>query len=148
MPDDDSPVPEGLELHKDGTITAVLAGERYRLRRPKFGELRDLRERYNGIENEHLLLQADYAEQAPERPGEDASKRALAEYAIGVREAQVALGEKIEAKNGEWIRHAFALLGAKLPDDVDEWESWLLVGETRGLLINHWRTVPLARGAG
>ncbi len=162
---EDQGVPEGLELHTNGTVTVHIDGGRLRLRRPKAGQYRALREAYESY--------LDQLTEATDR---------IQEQAIPVRERAAeasAAGERLSAEDraldrklgrelthlGErlrvgWVRLAFngedladllpesfdGLATANLPDNDDDLPVWLTQGETIAALFEQWRTVPSPRG--
>lgn len=140
-------VPAGLDLRDDGTAVVQAAGRRIVLRRPTFGELRTLREMYASIEDETVRLRAKSDEARPERP-EDAGPTAMGEWLIEVRRGRTSLVDAYEELYRGWTGQAVATLGdGPLPETVDEWDPWLMQPELAQLLIEHWRSVPLAPGA-
>jgi hypothetical protein len=47
----------------------------------------------------------------------------------------------------KWVAEAFATLSDRpLDENPDEWPAWVGTGQYAGQLIEHWRSVPLARG--
>lgn len=151
-------VPEGAEFMGDGTLRVHIANERYTLRRPRVGEYKRLREYRYEVEDEKLQnLRGALLPGEPE-PAEGTDElraqrleRTLATRRAG-REAAVA-NEKLEAA---WVRTVFegdperrleGLCSRALPDDEDEWPLWLAQPDFATQLFNHWRSVPLARGA-
>lgn len=154
-PEPKQPVPDGLELHKDGTVTVVVGKRRYRLRRPKVGELQDLREQIAAIDDASILAlgKAGVDKKALDEqyPPADREKDPMmaAEYQVAIRGVDREMNASIEAGREAWVRDAVGLLGdKKLPADVREWEQWLLSPVTISQLLAHWQTVPLARGVG
>lgn len=140
-------VPDGFELIKDGTARLVIDGEVWRLRRPKVGEFRKLRELLQERDDEHVRVMAQAVADTSNvetKAEEDKVERTLAARA---QQRQVALA--VEDLNIGWVSEALrTLVMDKEPPPVDEWPSGM---ETLGFittLIDHWRTVPLARGVG
>lgn len=141
-------VPEGLELHDNGTITAVLDGERFQLRRPRVGEFRKLREVLHESQD-HLHELADEVKAAgqslasAQTADNDAeSLRLLSEVRRLNRRYDIAN----EDANMGWMHEAFAMLADKPIGANDDLPLWMADGSTITTLIEHWRTVPLARG--
>lgn len=119
---------EALRLESDGTITLRFDSRSYVLRRPVFGEYRDLKARYQELARATTTLaQANLAaiKDGKELPDED----------------------DVYDLTEKFLRHVFDTLGDHaLPDDMGRWPTWLVAGTNYGQWVNHWRSVPLARG--
>lgn len=162
--------PEGLTLNKDGTASVTFDGDTWRLRRPKFGEFRELREALHGVQDIELE-----ANTLPEVDGDDDRRQAH----LAQRDALVGLDEV----HARWVNRCFAMLGdsalpvewevrdgddkpvgdrcetekeaeAKASDGqtvhlvFDDWPTWLTQAKVIEQLYGHFRTVPLAPGVG
>jgi hypothetical protein len=141
----DPQVPDGFELIKDGTARLIVDGEIWRLRRPKYGEFRKLRELLQQRDDDQVRLIIESASlQSPEDEPENEVDKQLAER---IRQRQ--LNEAVEELNVDWVQEVLVLLTIdKTPPPPDQWPAGM---ETLGFikqLIDHWRTVPLARGVG
>lgn len=117
-------VPDGLELRKDGTALFHVDGVQHRLRRPKIGELRGLRE---GVAKRDEAV-ANLKAEADADPTIDQ-------------------GERQREINLEWMVGVMDLLAEPKPPEPDEWPAGMdEVGAIQALL-GHWRAVPLRSGA-
>lgn len=112
----------GLRLLPNGHVRLVFDdGNSVRMRRPKVGEYRQLRE---------------MAVEAPKQVrGEDGELYTDSE-------------ERAQAVMETLVRHIADTLGVEggLPQSVDDWDIWLLMGEAQRAMFQHWQTVPLVRG--
>lgn len=162
---EDHGVPEGLELHTNGTVTVHLDGRRLRLRRPKAGEYRALREAYEAY-LDRLTDATDVVQEqaAPIRERAAAATEAGGRMSSEDRALDRKLGRSLTAQ-GEvlrvgWVRLAFdgddreqllpegfgGLATGDLPADDDDLPVWLSQGETIASLFEQWRSVPSPRG--
>lgn len=150
--DNDTP-DEGFELRIDGTVDFWTDdGQRWKLRRPKFGELRKLREQKQSIDDAsyRLTTQIQHSVAAIKAFGEKAAETdpdEVATQVVAERDQIRAKTAEVEGLNLAWMRHAFELLGDHpLPpeDELPGWmvESSLIIGE----FMAHWRNRPLALG--
>lgn len=161
---------EGLTLNKDGTASVTFDGDTWRLRRPKFGEFRELREALHGVQDVELEVNT-----LLEVEDDEERRQARAAHRAGL------IG--LDEVHARWINRCFAMLGdAALPvawevrdgDDkpvgehcetekeaeakagdgqtvhlvFDDWPTWLTQARVIEQLYGHFRTVPLAPGAG
>lgn len=144
-PDDDDPdvaLDEKVEFLKDGTVRFHMNEKRYRLRRPKFGEFRDLRALLHRLRGEHADRVEDLAEEI-----------AAAEEAEDRRRVRT-LGRQLQEMDQVdvttvWIVEAFETLSNRpLPDpetEPDEFAAlpaWLIQGGVIPELLTHWAEVP------
>lgn len=154
--------PEGLELRADGTVRAVIGGQTIRLRRPKMGELRMLRERWREVNDEGRSVSVDLEsegaqirqqlEQAQNENDWDEVKR--------LRKADMDRARQVtddaERRYISYVRWLFngddhegaewtGLADKQLPGD-DELEAYMGSVEFAGALLQHFAAVPLARG--
>lgn len=156
-------IPEGLELHKDGTITLVVdlddaKTKRIRLRRPKMKELRRLRETEWEIAAEIQSFTVSDREKLQafrEEHGIDLTDpttmvglpvAVLAEY----NAAQTDLNQKgttfAESLRGPWAVETIAVLGA-VEVEEDDLPPWCFGPEFAAHLLGHWLAVPTRRGS-
>lgn len=138
-----------LKYEDNGTITCSVGGTRYRLRRPKVGELRRL---WEGWEEGNDDTIAHIEERAAEvaaldkiLDGDDTIAK------LDARKERRGIQTEIRFANqavwAGWARDAFATLGdGKLPDDDEQLEPWLLTATTGLDFIRHWQKVPKASG--
>lgn len=117
-----------LDLKPNGTISLSVGQKPYRLRRPKFGELRDLWEAFEDAAEQHDALTASLGAE----PSREQEKEARAErFAIWAG----------------WQRKVFdKLADTPLPSDDDELEGWLMTAGVAGQFLTHWQGRPLASG--
>lgn len=137
---------DGLDLtHPSGTAAVVIDGVRRRLRRPKVGEFRRLRELLQENQDEayamsNRLLGVQKAIDDSDTP----ENTARLEEA---RKLQRELNALTEDRNLAWVRQAVEVLSdSPLTLDDDDLPVWMASGETVTQLLQYWRTVPLAHG--
>lgn len=140
-------VPEGVDLAPDGTVLLHVDGEVYRLRRPKVGEYRKLKERRSIVQDEALanLQKAAAAEPPPVKDEKDTA--ASLERALQQRTLQRAAGDANEQLERDWFAEVADMLCDRELPPQDEWPNWLGQADLAASLFQHWRTVPLASGA-
>lgn len=145
----EQPIPEGLELRKDGTILVVMGEDRYTLKRPKYGELRELRELIANMDDEALSAVAEAQEQVAQLGAlaTESVGRERADHEIAVGRVTRARRDTLEAIRVAGMRRVFELLSNhKLPSEEAEWETWVIDPSTFSRMLMHWQSVPLARG--
>lgn len=164
-----------IVLHKNGTATLELAGDRILLRMPKVREYEQLRLAHHALgeqivdvsdEAAHRSRQIDA--QVVELGGRDLSKPPAEQADVdewsldddtraqikALRREQRALRSQLATDLGQlwlqWIVEAIELLrtDSKPLPDVDELPNWLTNDKLAVQLITHWQTAPLARGGG
>lgn len=139
---DEVPEDDRFDLMADGSVLVTLDGERRRLRRPKVGEYRKLRERLWDLQDDKVSITERHRDQAKER-AEELKGATEVEQTMAVRQASRALTAELEALNEQWIREAFDMLGDKAaPEAVDDWPTWLRESDFVTRLVEHWRSVP------
>lgn len=139
-------IPDGIELHKDGTVTVTVDNARCRLRRPKLGEFRKLRERLRERDDERLRLLAAQAADPLPAPEESAEGQEKLDYTLAVAARGRELNDAIAQLNIEWIREAMDMLARDTVLPEDDWPSGMDSSETVQALADHWRAVPLRSG--
>lgn len=145
--DDQDAPQEGVDYRASGIIDVWIEGERYRLRRPLVGQVRQLREAIDELSDESMRLLAKMTEAKPPKPDEDASAAEKRDFTLAVNALTRDHTATIESMNADWTRSAFDLLSDKaLPDSVDAWPPWLLSGEFISGCMKHWQSGPLALG--
>lgn len=120
---------DGVDFTPTGRIRFIIDGLVYTLRRPKLGEFRQYRERLTAMRD---TIQA---RQKTDEPIDD----------IGMV--------------AEWLRVVFngapaddsykpihPLSDRPLPEDSDEWPTWMVGGDLATQMVQHWTAVPLAPG--
>lgn len=139
----DDPLP--LSFNDNGTIGCQIGDTRHHLRRPKFGQLRDFWEAWTDLAADQDDLVARYinleaeAEQAV-KDNADGARRRLSQVRKDLRRERFALW-------APWVRDVFTQLSdARLPDDDDDLEAWLLTAGTTGQFVGHWQSAPKASG--
>lgn len=147
MDEASSAIPDGPDWREDGTVVFYVDGEEWNaLRRPKLGELRQLRESMEEISDEALRLTAKAAIDRPPRPEADADAQVKVDYTIAARDNQRHLNAAIDELYADWVRQTFDMLGAKALAAEPEWPLWLAHPQFPPTLIQHMQTVPLVRG--
>lgn len=139
-------IPDGVELNKDGTVTLFTAGERCRLRRPKLGEFRKLRELLHERDDERLRLLGAQADDTPEKPGTEATNTEKLDYTLEVNRRSRQLNDAVTDLNIAWIATAMEMLAQGAVPAVDDWPSGMESTEFVAALADHWRAVPLRSG--
>lgn len=140
---------EGLDLNPDGTIDLVIDGVVRHLRRPKLREFRHYSERLRELAKlaqlEAVRLQEALAELSTlvDTDSEEADPR--------VEEIEKELEEANQKRleyTAPWIGDLVEQFSEKpLPDDVEDWPSWLVLDlSIPAKILNHWRVVPLVPG--
>lgn len=140
-------IPDGWELNKDGTIALTIDNERWRLRRPKLGEFRTLRDAVRDRDDERVRILAKYPALDPldKDKASDEDKR---DRALEIAERSRAMNDAIEALNVEWVLLVLVTLGDGDPPEADDLPSGTEEAEFVMALMNHWRSVPLRSGGG
>lgn len=122
MTDSDDKAP--VRYLPDGTIEADIDGDVFTLRRPKFGEFRAIREQTNALNS--------YVRGLPK----DRSDEQAQEYEDEILRRRISV-----------LAKSFERLARPLPEDPDDWPAWLILdASVMQRMLNHWQTVPLARG--
>lgn len=164
---------ESITYVGTGWIRCMIAGRRYRLRRPFFGELRDLRTALEA-QTDELTAKRQEAELGANHRGkrraaverkmlalqqrmdtEELTDELLAEHGDLVRENTAILNDSTKANRElsaaaddlriDWFRQVFEKLGV---DGVPEqWPSWVADVNVPAEWTAHWRSVPLDPGA-
>ncbi len=146
MPNPPNPVPDGIELRKDGSVRLQANGDGWRLRRPKLGEFRKLRELLNEANDDRLRIIARMG--MPDKPGNDATADEKLEYTLAVSARSRQLEAEVLALNVAWIAEALRVLCDHDPPEPDDWPSGMDSSDTIAELVQHWRSVPLRSGGG
>lgn len=154
-PEDDEPG-DRVELVGNGWTRFHIDGQRYRLRRPFFGELRTLRLAQEAG-NDELSELADQGRLAADKIAEEAEKIDQdTEMTPGRRNTAI---RKLRAKNiqegrkltvatedmhlGWWAKVFETLAVDGTPSD---WPAWIIDPKLPNQVMQHWRSAPLARG--
>lgn len=156
---DPDEVREELVLRPSGTIHLWVDGKRFRLRRPRLGEYRRLREQFEEVADD-VSDAADEAfrEQAAVQhaqqlraEGESASlgytvvARPTPEERATIRASNRRLAEVRERLHEAWWQ---AVLDTLAVDDArpPELAVWMLRSESCGQVFKHWQAVPSPSG--
>ena len=150
--DADDPDADGIEYVKSGIIRVWVAGTRYRLRRPFFGELRTLREAHQDLRDENDERTEDVRDlakainaEAGAIANDDPDRRAkLRELKKRDRAAARELIGFREQGQLDWWAQAFDALS--LDGTPGQWPAWAIDEVLPIRVLNHWRTVPLGPG--
>lgn len=138
-------VPDGLDLRKDGTVWLHIDGELWKLRRPKLGEFRAMRESLHDRDDEALRLTtvgvAGFESLPPDASDEDKAARVLA---IKVRQRQ--LDTAVRSLNVAWMAETLTTLADHPVPGSDDWPSGMDEADAIAQLVQHWRSVPLRSG--
>lgn len=151
-----------VQLRPNGTVFCQIAGKRYRLRRPKMGEYRRLRESLQDMTDalddalEHVAVQqarirtrqSEMSERHATGELTDAEQAEWMDLRLQDRNLGREASRMVEQRRLEWLAEAWAMLSmdGPLPDDPDEAEAWLLDTQLANKLLQHWRTTPFVSG--
>lgn len=139
---------DSLKLEKDGTVTAVVGGEKTVLRRPLFGELRELRESLWSAQD---VLYDKAAALASARVNLKAASESgdTAEAVDALREFRNLERQDTLASEGacmSLMRTIFETLGGRTLSDDATLPVWMSDYKAIEALMEHWRFVPLVSG--
>lgn len=146
MPGRGPDVPDGWELNKDGTITLTIANERHRLRRPKLGEFRDLRDALRQRDDDRLRVIAKHP--PADELAEGASDEEKLEHVLAINARSRAINDAVQELNVAWVKLVLDTLGAGDAPESDDWPSGSDDSNFIEQLMAHWRAVPLRSGGG
>lgn len=160
MPDDNDESANPLaRLAPNGTAVITIGTKAFRLRRPKVGEFRRLRESFFAMSEEVQDVAADtleriepisaQLEELSDKSDLDPDDRTLRRDLR--RQASKLVAEqrdRFESLRFGWIREVFDELSENghLPEEDDDLEPWLIDPRFQAELVKHWQTRPLARG--
>lgn len=165
---------ESIDFVKNGWVRFMIAGQRYRTRRPLFGELRDLRTALEAQVNEltalrqttelegnqrgkiRARLEADMAKVVEEMDTGELTDELLDRHSKLIRrnhellnagtEAARKLTQKADDLRADWFRQVFERLGVDNPKAPEHLPSWVGDANLPAELMAHWRSAPLGRG--
>lgn len=131
-------------LNPDGTVTIVVDGDVWTMRRPKVGEYGKLRERLWALQDEKTVITDRHRMAAAEHAKELAKGDAdPIEQVLAPRRAAREMAIELEELNNQWIREAFDLLAdSPAPEATDIWPTWMRESGFISRLVEHWRSVP------
>jgi hypothetical protein len=141
-----------LTFHDNGHITGSVGGQKFRLRRPMVGELRDLWEAWENAADEVDAAIDPHRERLDELAARAADGDLSPEVRREARTQRRQLNTELRtAKQGVWAgwaRRVFDTLAddAKLPDSDDDLEGWMLDIGLGAEFLRHWQNRPLASG--
>jgi hypothetical protein len=155
--DDDAPEDkEGMDLRPNGTVHLWIEGQKFRLRRPRAGEFRKLREMFQEVADEITDLSetaGEFERRLVERLEEarrtDPAARPTAEERQQDRTMSREMTERTETLMFGWWQGVLAELrvntGHPIPDP-DDMPPWLGAIPSANMIIGHWRAVPSLSG--
>lgn len=133
---------------KDGTVIVRVEGETYRLRRPKTGEYRKLREGLHNLQDEITRLTAEASDGISGAPEDNATTEERMRFVMAQRGGGRELTDKAEQLSIDWLRQCFDTLADQpLPEGDDDLPVWLWAGDFTAELLGHWRERPFSSGA-
>lgn len=153
--DDGAAVDDRVELVRTGLTRVWIAGERYRLRRPFFGEfkalrlaLQDANDEIAEAVDETLAVARRMTDEQKDQNVEDLDPDGWVAWRREARkrtnEASRALADVTESLRVEWWEQAWNLL--TLDSRPPDWPSWVTDPNLHAAVIAHWRGSPLGRG--
>jgi NTP pyrophosphatase (non-canonical NTP hydrolase) len=142
---------DGVRYEDDGTITFVIEGKRNHLRAPRFGEFKRFKREAFRVGKEVVDLAEELrqkAEEEKEGSGDVITAALAIANSTGISlEVEEIVDRSTELTNGILKLMFDTLADWPLPEDQEEWPTWLVTGEQLiAKMLNHWRTVPLGRG--
>lgn len=134
---------DGLHLHPNGTISVVIEGGEWKLRRPKAGEyLRFLEALEDASDPLRMAAEQIAGERAEIAGGDDADPEAVA----ALRKRERGLVRDLDSARAEWVRTVLGTLSDKSPPDSDDMPVWLMQDTAVTSIVRQWREVPTHRG--
>jgi len=135
---------EGVVYNPDGTVTLTIDGTVRHLRRPKLREYRDWAERLRDLAKNAQADAVRIQEILDSLDGEP-SEEELEKLDSEMEEAQ---RRRIEYSSPWTAGVVEQLSGKPLPDEVDDWPSWLVLDVSLpAAILGHWKKAPLAPGS-
>jgi hypothetical protein len=149
-PDDPGDV---IELVRTGLVRITIGTDRFRLRRPFFGEFKDLRLAIEAVNDEvqaavdesilvSRQIAAENEEHADDDPTEFIERRA--ENRKKTTASTRHLTEIVELRRVEWWDQMWDLL--TLDGRPDQFPAWIIDPQISTTLLGHWRSSPSGRG--
>jgi hypothetical protein len=146
VPDQPEEERSALDLRPDGRIVIAFESGEVTLRRPTLGQFRRWRMRLTEISEDGLRL-VTQARAATDAEREDETLTDADRMARRI-ERSTQQTEASEDASIAWWGEVFEALAEQPVPDVDEWPPFLVFGEEiLGLVLAHWRQVPLAPGS-
>ncbi len=144
-----APVPDGFDLKPNGTALLLIDGQQWRIRRPKLGELRKLRDLMADRDDERWQVIADHnSVEVPDKPAEDAPMEDKRAFLRSQNRRATSLTDAVVQLNIDWMVEAMTILADKPLPSPDDWPSGMETFEMTAALFEHWRSVPLRSGGG
>lgn len=153
-PDDPTGTGDRIELVRTGLIRVWIGDDRYRIRRPFFGEFRDLRLAIEDM-NDEIQTESDkvsrmarrVAQEAQARPA-DETPEAFADWQVDSREKTTTATRRLtqiaEDRRIEWWNQMWDLLC--VDGKPADWPAWVTDPTIGNRVMTHWRSSPLGRG--
>lgn len=153
LPEDGAAYDERIELVRSGLVRIWINGVRYRLRRPFFGEFRDIRlalqdanEEVANASDDSLAVSRQMTIEA--KTAEDMDPEQWAAWRRDARKRSNETARELIATTDrtrlEWWTTAWNLL--TLDESPPDWPPWVTDAALHAALIAHWRSSPLGRG--
>lgn len=154
-PDDPAGTGDRIELVRTGLVRIWIGDvDRYRIRRPFFGEFKTLRLAIEDM-NDEIQTESDKLTTLTRRIVEEAQARpdgetptAFAEWQAESRRATTTatrrLTEMAEDYRIEWWDQMWGLLS--VDGKPDDWPAWVTDPNIGNRIMSHWRSSPLGRG--
>lgn len=152
--DDEAGVREGIAVPENGTIRLWIDGRRYKLRRPRAREFRNLREAFHDASEDISRFAEEQDAWDRQLAARSAARDAAGETPITSEERRERrqrnrkMAEDIEAVMFGWWQHTWEVLGEddKPFPDPDDLPIWLGTIAAANQALNHWRSVPSLSG--
>lgn len=153
-PDDGEENGDRMELVRTGLIRVYIGANRFRLRRPFFGEFKKLRlgvedmnDEIDDLSNDSMRVARQIIAEA-EAHDEKEDPDAYFEWRAGTRrrqkESSRMLTNRAEELRIEWWTEMWKTLSMDgEPPDIP---AWVTSPEVPNMLLTHWRTAPSGRG--
>lgn len=143
-----------VDYVRTGIIRVWIDGERYRLRRPFFGEFKrlrlaveDMNDEIDELSQRSVTLGQQITAEA-ETHDRVKDPEAYAAWRVDSRRRQREVGRKLtdtaEQLRIGWWEDVWATLG--LDERPADWPSWITNPDLPNRILTHWRMVPSGRG--
>lgn len=154
-PEDGDEFDERVDLVRTGLVRIRIAGSRFRLRRPFFGELKKLRlalqdvnDEISDLSDEALRLAREMTDAAKSDVVQNLDADEFTEWRRDNRKrsnkASRDLTDMTEDLRLGWWETMWDLLS--VDGRPDDWPSWVVDPTFHAALFTHWRASPLGRG--
>jgi hypothetical protein len=152
---DKDPVLKAVAMDKTGVVRITHDGTLHTLKRPKWGQYRQLRDELKDLaplDQERVALARIAQNEATPESEQVTAVEKLLDLTDQLAVAKSSLlrlmfnGHPGDPEAG--VKPFTPLADSPLPEDTDDWETWLLADEELiPKLMEHWRQVPLVPGA-